>query len=84
MNEKQMNEIAEGIMSKDIAAQCALNSKRKESKNREQLQRKMAIGGLIGLGIGLAVGHFCFDSLMPAGLFGALSGMTSMRFLDQR
>lgn len=42
----------------------------------------MAIGGLIGLGVSLAVGHFGFDSLMPAGLFGAISGMLSLRWLD--
>jgi hypothetical protein len=84
MNEKQVNEIADGIMGDAIATQSALETKRKEAEKSAAMRRKIAIGGSIGLVVGLAVGYFGFDSLMPAGLFGAISGMTSIRWLDKR
>ena len=84
MNEKQVNEIADGIMGDAIATQSALETKRKEAEKSAAMRRKIAIGGLIGLVVGLAVGYFGFDSLMPAGLFGAISGMTSIRWLNKK
>ena len=72
------------MMSEAIADQSALSNKRKESEKRDEQRRKMAIDGLIGLVVGLTVGHFGFDSLMPSGLFGAVSGMLSLRWLDSK
>lgn len=84
MDEKRVDEITNGIMGDAITKQTTARDKRMTREGSLRQRRKMAVGGLLGLIIGLAVGHFGFDSFMPAGLFGAVSGMAYLRWLNRK
>ena len=84
MNEKQVAEITNGLMGDAMTKQKTSHDKRMVAEGTLKQRRKIAVGGLLGLIIGLAVGHFGFDSIMPAGLFGAISGMVALRWLNQK
>lgn len=75
MDEKQAEAIADALLQEGRAEQAAVARKKQEAEGRRQAQRRLAIGGLVGLGAGMAIGQVAFGALFPAGMLGLGVGL---------
>ena len=84
LDQKQSEAAAEALLAEQRATQAAQQQRRLAADRRLAAQRRAAVWGVIGMGLGAAMGYIGFERWFPGAMLGFGVGAVLGRWLGRR